>query len=81
MSVVEWDNELVVYHHRSGDTYLFVDLAKQIVSFCLLRESFSVSEVLKNCLGQFDNQQHAEKFTQSVIEQMVRTSLIAEDAL
>ncbi len=76
-----WDDELIIYHHKSGDTYFFTDFAKQVICFCLSRESFSENELLQADFGYFDSQQKTENFIQSILGKMIQLNLITEEAL
>lgn len=71
-----WDDGIVLKHLQSGDTYLFSDVAKDILAFCLANHRFSdddLIELTKNC---FEDSLQAETFVMSLLESLIEKDLI-----
>ncbi len=81
VSVAVWDDEMVVYHHQSGDTHLFSDTAKHVVALCLSRERFSVPELIEAESNFFNDPQQAQYFIASIVQNLVQKDLIVAEAL
>lgn len=74
-----WADGIVLSHRQSGDTYLFSDVAKDILAFCLANHRFSdndLIELTKNC---FEDSLQVEVFVMSLLESLIEKDLIVTE--
>lgn len=49
VSLAYWEDELVIYHHQSGDTHLLSAASLPLLEYCLRKSKFSVDELIAHC--------------------------------
>ena len=76
ISKVTWGEEIVIFHHQTGDTHLFYGFAKQIVDFCLSREVFCLASLMEWVRDTCPNRDDPDVFVQSIIDELMRKQLI-----
>lgn len=76
-----WGDEMVIYQHQSGDTHLFGGTTKHILALCVLRESFSVNDLIESSPDYFNDRQEAEVFIASIVQSLAQKDLIVAETL
>jgi hypothetical protein len=56
LSLIYWDEEIVVYHQNSGDTYLFGGINQLMFLNCLTLKVFSAKDLFNNMNEFFEAQ-------------------------
>jgi len=75
ISKVYWGDEQLIYHHRSGDTFLFEAVPEILLNYCLEKETFHFSDlfdVLNDITG---DKQQKEAYLHSFIEKLLGKNL------
>lgn len=78
---VIWEDEIVIYHPLTGDTYLFSDDVKTIIEVIFSREHFDGDWLISSIGKQFVNKQQAIDLVERVIDRLISSYLIVIEEL
>ncbi|WP_371927204.1 HPr-rel-A system PqqD family peptide chaperone [Methylomonas subterranea] len=75
--VAKWDDELVVYNPRSGDTHLFPVVLEPVIRYCSKYDDISLSELLSDIDVSFPRSSNeSERIVVEVIKQLVNIGFL-----
>ncbi len=76
LSVKVWDDEMIVFHHESGDTHFFSEQTKKIVGECLSRKNFELSTLQKWAGATLGGDYDSDAYVESIVNELLRNDLI-----
>ena len=79
ISKAEWNDEIIIFHHQSGDTHLFSGIEKEIVSFCLSHDNFNVADLFTGYGDYFYDSQQAESYISALLNILIRKNFLVSD--
>lgn len=71
-----WKDETVIYHCRSGDTFLFSEPVSGLLAHCMAAARFSRRELLALNCEAFQDRRQAEDYIDSMLRNLLRRDLI-----
>lgn len=74
--LISWDDEIVVYHVSSGNTYLFANAAMLLLSCCYTSIVFSKESIMSMYDHVFTDRFIAEAFIDSFLNELILKDLI-----
>lgn len=76
LSVKVWDDEMIIFHHETGDTHFFSEQPKRIVDECLSRKIFELSVLQKWTSTFLDGSYDSDAYVESIVDDLLRNNLI-----
>lgn len=76
--MVAWGDELILYHHHSGDTHLLSARFLPLVQYCLQQAVFSSDDLMNQCKSIGETLQKKQHLINLFLQQFIQLNILQQ---